>query len=92
MVDYIGKGRAASKTVPANQNPPPPQPNAGAANSGNVTVVCRFRPFNEKELEMGSKPIVSFDENKKSLKLNVQVCHFLVTHSSLLFRTNHLRY
>ena len=82
MVDYVGKGRAASKTMRANQSPnsPPPQPNTPSANSGNVTVVCRFRPFNEKELEMGSKPIVSFDGNGKSLKLNVQVCYFPVVH------------
>jgi hypothetical protein len=28
--------------------------------SGNVTVVCRFRPFNQTELAMGAKCVVQF--------------------------------
>ena len=32
---------------------------------GNVTVVCRFRPFNAKEIEMGTEPVVNFKSSDK---------------------------
>ena len=51
MVEFI-KQLATKKLAPSQSN---------AANSGNVTVICRFRPFNEKEIKMGAKPVVDFD-------------------------------
>jgi hypothetical protein len=30
--------------------------------SGNVTVVCRFRPFNQKEIAMGTEKVVDFKD------------------------------
>ena len=72
MVEYINKGKSPSKSTAPNQNPVPLQ-KGESASSGNVTVVCRFRPFNESELEMGAKPIVNFNENKKNVTINVEV-------------------
>jgi kinesin family member 5 len=38
--------------------------------SGNVNVVCRFRPFNQKEIAMGTNPSVDF--NSDGRKVNVK--------------------
>jgi hypothetical protein len=38
--------------------------------SGNVTVVCRFRPFNAKEIEMGTNPSIEFANDFR--KVNVK--------------------
>jgi hypothetical protein len=31
-----------------------------AATEGNVMVVCRFRPFNQQEIQMGTKACAEF--------------------------------
>ena len=36
-------------------------------NSGNVTVVCRFRPFNQKEKDMGTEAVVDFKPDKQKI-------------------------
>ena len=36
-------------------------------------VVCRFRPFNTKEIEIGAKCVASFDPDGKHLVLKTQV-------------------
>ena len=41
-----------------------PQPSGG-----NVTVVCRFRPFNEAEKSLGVKQAVEFNEDPKKCKI-----------------------
>ena len=38
-------------------------------NSGNVTVVCRFRPFNNREKEMGVSQAVEFNPDGKRCKI-----------------------
>ena len=77
MSEYIGQTRQASKTEIIRPNPGNlPLQKTGSppiASSGNVTVVCRFRPFNQKEIAMGAKAIVSFNEDQKNLTLRVQV-------------------
>jgi hypothetical protein len=42
-----------------------------------VLVVCRFRPLNKKELQLGSKACVEFAADKKTVtvKLNGSVRH-----------------
>ncbi len=44
---------------------------SAVATSGNVLVVCRFRPLNAKEKEMGTKPCCDFAGDKKQVKLNL---------------------
>ncbi|KAL7411531.1 kinesin heavy chain [Mrakia frigida] len=39
------------------------------ADRNNIKVVCRFRPLNSIETREGSKIIVAFDDNKKTLNL-----------------------
>ena len=41
-------------------------------NSGNVTVVCRFRPFNQKEIAMGTEPVVEFKPDKQKLFIKLE--------------------
>jgi hypothetical protein len=43
--------------------------NQSVSVGGNVIVVCRFRPLNRKEKEMGTVPCVEFGADKKGLSL-----------------------
>lgn len=43
------------------------------ANEGNVMVVCRFRPFNEKEIQMGETKCVAQFGSNNNLELRTQV-------------------
>ena len=38
---------------------------------GNVIVVCRFRPLNKREKEMGSKACTEFHADKKGVTINM---------------------
>jgi kinesin family protein 5 len=37
---------------------------------GNIRVVCRFRPLNEKEIKMGSAMCIAFDPDDKTVIMN----------------------
>jgi kinesin family protein 5 len=37
---------------------------------GNIRVVCRFRPLNEKEVKMGTAMCISFDPDDKTVQMN----------------------
>lgn len=37
---------------------------------GNIRVVCRFRPLNEKEIRMGSAMCIAFDPDEKTVNMN----------------------
>lgn len=39
------------------------------AAGGNIKVLCRFRPFNEKEKQNANEVVVEFDDDEKSLKI-----------------------
>jgi len=41
-----------------------------AGDKGNIRVVCRFRPLNEKEIKMGSSMCISFDPDGKTVNMN----------------------
>jgi hypothetical protein len=56
-----------------SSSPPPPSssgPSAGG--SGNVKVVCRFRPQLDNELMRGGESIVAFDGSGKNVSINVR--------------------
>ena len=44
---------------------------------GNVMVVCRFRPFNAKEKEMGAKPVAEFNKDGQHITIKTQVSFLL---------------
>lgn len=39
--------------------------------SGNVMVVCRARPLNNKEIEKGAKCCLEFHKDKKNIAINM---------------------
>ena len=42
-----------------------------AASTGNVMVVCRARPLNNKEVEKGAKCCLDFHKDKKNIAINM---------------------
>ena len=44
--------------------------------SGNIRVVCRFRPQNSKEIARGGQVVVNF-LNEQTLHLNVVIFYFI---------------
>lgn len=52
------------------------------APEGNVMVVCRFRPFNEKEIQMGqNKCVAHFNDDHQHLDIKTQVNSFILSHT-----------
>jgi hypothetical protein len=43
--------------------------------SGNVMVVCRVRPLNQKEINKGSKCCLEFNKNGKDIGINMANGH-----------------
>jgi kinesin family protein 5 len=41
-----------------------------ANDKGNIRVVCRFRPLNEKEIKMGASMCIAFDPDDKTVVMN----------------------
>lgn len=39
--------------------------------SGNVMVVCRARPLNNKEIDRGAKCCLDFHKDKKNIAINM---------------------
>jgi hypothetical protein len=40
--------------------------------AGNVMVVCRARPLNNKEIEKGAKCCIEFGKDKKNIAINME--------------------
>ncbi|KAJ9060783.1 hypothetical protein DSO57_1027176 [Entomophthora muscae] len=38
----------------------------------NIRVLCRFRPQNKREIESGGEPIISYSDDKTTIKINSQ--------------------
>lgn len=48
--------------------------NTNAGN--NIKVVCRFRPQNKREIAEGGVPIINYDENGETCRMDVSICFF----------------
>jgi hypothetical protein len=44
-----------------------------SVSEGNVMVVCRFRPFNEKETSMGTKTCAEIDKKNQKVTIKTTV-------------------
>ena len=41
--------------------------------SNNIKVVCRFRPQNSLEIKEGGQPIINYDDNGQTVKVDVSL-------------------
>jgi hypothetical protein len=56
--------------------------------SNNIKVVCRFRPQNALEIREGGQPIINYDDNGQSVKVDVSLAHAFLSFSSLSSSSN----
>jgi hypothetical protein len=48
-----------------------------SGNEGNVMVVCRFRPFNQNEIAMGTKGCAEFAKDQQHVTIKTVVSKIL---------------
>lgn len=69
----LSKSVASSDSTRKNSSASSASDSSGAASTGNVIVVCRFRPLNQNELNHGGTNVCSdFHPNKKSVTITTK--------------------
>ena len=55
----------------------------GDTNRNNIRVVCRFRPQNSREIREGGVPIINYDDNGDSCRMEVSTKFFLIINNRI---------